>query len=232
MDELLGKALFYYYFYEDDSPLFIYNRYDDLVDEMDPAWYFREWEDWPPFEQQIIERAKGKVLDIGAGVGSHCLELQNRGFEVTALEVNPDQARIAYDRGVKQVVTEDIYQFHESGFDTFLLIMNGFGLARSRAGLLHLLRHIKTLANSGAKILADSSNIGYLLEQMEIKPPAEHYLGEWGYAYNYQGEEGEWDTWLYVDQDELREAANQTGWQMEVIAQDDMDAFLVELSLP
>ena len=110
--------------------------------------------------------------------------------------------------------------------------MNGFGIARNRAGLIRLLQHLKSLANPGARILADSSNLSYLLEQMEIQPPKGHYLGEWEYAYNYQGEEGEWNTWLYVDEQELEQAALKTGWQMEVVNRDEMDAFLVELRLP
>lgn len=222
-----------WYYRKQPETLYVHNRWDDVPDEMEPEWYFRQPDDWPPFELKLMEYARGRVLDIGAGVGSHSLLLQEAGASPVALELDPHMAAISRDRGLENVVQEDVFTYtQEEGFDTFLLIMNGFGLARNEEGLYRLLRHLKTLANPGASILADSSNISYLLEQMDLKLPKGTILNEWAYRYEYKGELGEWNTWLYADQEQLATAADATGWSMQIIDEDDMDAFIVELSLP
>jgi SAM-dependent methyltransferase len=58
-----------------------------------------------PFEQVAIDRCRGRVLDFGAAVGVHSLILQERGFEVTAVEIMPGVAEIARQRGVQDVRT-------------------------------------------------------------------------------------------------------------------------------
>lgn len=221
-----------WYHQQQPETLYIHNRHDDEPDEMEPEWYFRQPEDWPPLELKLIEYARGRVLDVGAGVGSHSLLLQEAGASPVALELDPLMAAIARDRGLENVVQQDIYDYKDTeGFDTFLLIMNGFGLARNEEGLYRLLRHLKSLANPGASILADSSNISYLAEDAGITLPEGPGRNEWSYRYGYKGELGEWNTWLYADQEQLAAAANATGWDMQILDEDDMDAYIVELRL-
>ena len=43
----------------------------------------------------------GKVLDVGAGVGSHALVLQQRGLDVTAMDISASAVTIMKQRGLK-----------------------------------------------------------------------------------------------------------------------------------
>jgi len=52
-------------------------------DEMPLPYLFRRWKDMPKLEQTALNICKGKVLDIGCGSGSHGLELQSKGFDIS-----------------------------------------------------------------------------------------------------------------------------------------------------
>ena len=58
----------------------------------------------PELEWIALQHCRGRILDIGAGAGSHSLALQQLGQEVTALEISPLAAGIIKARGVSQVL--------------------------------------------------------------------------------------------------------------------------------
>src|SRR3954470_3167054 len=57
-------------------------------------------EPFHPLEQLALDRATGRVLDVGAGVGRHSLALQSRLPQVTAIEIEPELVSIMSERGV------------------------------------------------------------------------------------------------------------------------------------
>ena len=58
-------------------------------DEIPLATLFRRYEDMPLIERKALDMAKGKTLDVGAGAGCHSLVLQQRGVDVTAIDISP-----------------------------------------------------------------------------------------------------------------------------------------------
>src|SRR5690606_16891191 len=114
--DVYGAALFDFYKTGKTAPLILHNNYGE-DEEMPVDLFFREEEEFPELEFIALSLCDGVVLDVGAGAGSHCLYLQNRGFEVTALEISKTACEIMKDRGVKQVVNANIFHYRKKKFD-------------------------------------------------------------------------------------------------------------------
>ena len=226
--DIFGQALLDYHHQELNSKLWLYNNYGS-PEEMPVDVFFRAEDEMPDLELMAMQLATGKILDIGAGVGSHALALQNKGADVTALEISAAACEIMRERGINRVINTDFFAFKEEKFDTLLLLMNGIGLTGTVAGLRKFLEYAKLLLIPGGCMIFDSSDISYLYEDISL--PADRYFGEIEYRYEYKKQSGGWFKWLYIDKDLLREIAASEGWATEVIFDDGMDQYLVRLSL-
>jgi SAM-dependent methyltransferase len=228
MNDVLGQALYDYYTKGPTGKLWIHNKYGPK-EEMPVNIYFRKPAEMPDLETVALQHCKGKVLDVGAGAGSHALLLQQKGIDVTALEISPKAAEVMKLRGVKSIVENDVFEFEEAGFDTLLLLMNGIGLTGSLARLKVFFRHVKKLLNPDGQLIFDSSDVAYLYG---INPPeGEKYYGEIMYRYEYKKQKTDWFTWLYIDKKKLTEIAAAEGWQIEILYEDEFDQYLVRLVL-
>ncbi|MGV3509528.1 MAG: class I SAM-dependent methyltransferase [Sphingobacteriaceae bacterium] len=207
--------------------LWLHNSYDE-PEEMPMDVFFRNEDEMPEMELEALKICKGKVLDIGAGVGSHSLVLQKRGFDVTSVEISSDACAIMKNRGLKQVVNTNIYSFIGKKYDTLLMLMNGIGLAGTIQNLPKLLLHCKSLLNDGAQIIFDSSDISYLYEG--LPKPKNNYFGEICYQYEYKGNKSNWFEWLYVDKATMEDLVKRSGFKMEIICEDENDQYLARLS--
>lgn len=49
---------------------------------------FRRYDAMPELEKIAVDRAKGKILDVGAGAGVHALELMDRGYDVKTIDTS------------------------------------------------------------------------------------------------------------------------------------------------
>ena len=225
MKDVLGQAIDDYHTNNSPGELFINNTYGPR-EAMPIAAYFREEDDMPDLEWLAMNECRGRVLDVGAGAGSHALQLQERGFDVTAIDISPLAVKVMQERGVKNAFTQDIFTYKGEQFDTILLLMNGIGLAGNLENLYQLLTKFKTLLAKGGQLLFDSSDIAYLYEG---KLPVERYYGEITYQYEYKGHKTAWFNWLYIDEHKLTEVANQAGWNAEVLYEDEFKQYLVRL---
>lgn len=228
MRDVLGEAIWDYYHHEKDNKLWIHNRYG-RKEEMPLSIYFREQDEMPELELLAMQQCRGKVLDIGAGAGSHSLVLQQMGVDVTALDISPKAIAIAQKRGVQKAIQANIFEYQESSFDTLLLLMNGIGLTGTLKGLQLFLQHAKTLLAPGGQILFDSSDVAYLYKKNPM--PRDKYYGEIEYQYQYKGQKGDWFNWLYVDAKTLKKAARAAGYKTEILFDDGYDQYLARLTL-
>lgn len=226
--DIYGQALQDFYNNQPGEKLWVNNNYGG-PEEMPIEVFFRGEEEMPEAELLALSLCRGEVLDIGAGVGSHTLILQQRNFQVSALEISSAAVEIMKKRGVKTVLQQNIYQYKTGKFDTLLLLMNGIGLTENLAGLDRFLQHAKTLLLPGGQLLFDSSDIAYLYD--EIPRPKNKYYGEIQYQYQYKNQKGNWFNWLYIDQKTLLKTALQNGWNCEIFYEDDMDLYLARLIL-
>ena len=195
--------------------------FDD--DEMPVAHLFRSYHEMPPLEQRALNEARGKVLDVGAGAGCHALALQERGFDVTAVDISPLSCETMKERGVANVECVNIFnQRFQERFDTLLLLMNGTGIAGKLSRLPQLLSRLKQLMNPGAQILIDSSDLRYVYEDEDGVLDVDFdgaYYGEVDYQMTYQNIKGKRFDWLYADSVVLAECCRQCGLKCEILAQ-------------
>ncbi|WP_199139680.1 class I SAM-dependent methyltransferase [Pedobacter sp. ASV12] len=226
--DVFGKALADYYQKGKASTLWLHNSYDE-PEEMPIDVFFREEDDMPELEHRALALCRGKILDVGAGVGSHALWLQQHGFEVTAIDISETAVEIMRNRGVKNALVQDIFAL-EKKYDTLLFMMNGIGLTGTLPGFVGFLAKAKTLINPKGQLIFDSSNIAYLYNDLPM--PNSHYFGEVSYCYEYQQQKGKWFNWLYLDQQTLLRTAQQCGWHCTICYDDGEDQYLAKLELP
>jgi len=226
--DVFGEALKDQFTKPPAETLWVHNSYDE-PEEMPVDVYFRGEDEMPELELTALAMCKGKVLDVGAGVGSHALILQKRGFNVTGMDISAPAVTIMKQRGLKQAIEGNILTYKEDTYDTLLFMMNGIGLTGSIAGLKAFLQHVKGLINPDGQLVFDSSDLSYLYQ--EIPFPLNGYYGEVSFRYEYKSIKGNWFKWVYVDQETLIDIARQSGWDAEIVFEDDHDQYLARLTL-
>lgn len=232
MKDLMGKAIWEYYHQENPENLQTETSISEL-DELPVDYLFRDFEEMNEIEQKALELSRGKVLDIGAGAGSHSLYLQNeRNLDVTALDISPKSIEVCRLRGIRKAVCENMLQFSDENYDTILLLMNGTGIFQSLKVIDIYLKKLHSLLNENGQILIDSTDILYMFDRDEdggIYIPAEGYYGELDYIVHYKDESEEAIKWLYLDFNTLKNAAENNGFKIEKILQED-DSYLAKLT--
>ncbi len=206
------------------------NKGDDEV--MPVAYFFRSYDQMPPLEKLALDSCEGHVLDIGAGSGCHALHLQEKGFRVTALDIRPGFVEVMRQRGIRQVVRQDVRTLKKGGFDTLLMLMNGIGFTADLDGLGRFLGDAANLLNTGGQILLDSSDLIYLYQDDEGNVELnlnDSYYGEVEYQVEYRGRQGAPFRWLFVDYTNLSFIAGQAGFRSELLFEDEHFNYLARL---
>lgn len=232
MKDLMGKAIWEYYHNENPEDLQTETSISEL-DELPVNYLFRDFDQMNKIEQKALKLAQGKVLDIGAGAGSHALYLQNeRNLDVTALDISPKSIEVCKLRGIKKAVAENMLYFSEGTFDTILLLMNGTGIFQSLQVIDIYLKKLYSLLNAKGQVLIDSTDILYMFDEDEdggVYIPAEGYYGELDYIVHYKGESEDPIKWLYLDFNTLTNAAENNGFKIEKVLQEE-DSYLAKIT--
>ena len=97
--------------------------------------FFRGPGEFSALEDVALDLCGGRVLDVGAGAGSHSLALQDRGLSVVALDLAEEAVEVMRRRGVHDAHRGDIFSWDGEEFDTLLLLMNGVGVVGTLEGL-------------------------------------------------------------------------------------------------
>lgn len=227
MTDPLGQAIADYYHKNKPAKLWIHNTYGPK-EEMPVSVYFRKFNEMPVLEHTALNHCKGKILDIGAGAGSHVLWLQQQDKDITALEISTLSCEVMQERLVKKIIPQDVFNYSAEKYDTLLLLMNGIGLCGTLDGLRRFLQHAKTLLSPGGQLLFDSSDVAYVYNNHF--PNLQHYYGEIEYQYAYKRKRTGWFKWLYVDRFTLSAIAKEESWRDEFIMEDENGQFLVRLT--
>ena len=202
MKDLFGKAILDYQTNNSPEDLLTETSISE-ADEMSVSYLFRDFDEKRKVEQKALQLSKGKILDVGCGAGSHALYLQEKGFDVTAIDISENAIKACELRGLKNCKVVDILEMDPSEkFDTILLLMNGTGIFGKLDKISAYLQKLKSLLNEGGQILIDSSDLIYMYDQDEdgaYEVPADDYYGELTFTVQYKNETEDTFDWLYLD---------------------------------
>lgn len=232
MKDLFGKAILDYQTNNEPQDLITETNISE-ADEMSVAYLFRSYKEMPKLEQKALQLCKGKILDVGCGAGSHSLHLQEKGFDVTSIDISQNAIEACQLRGLKNARVQNLLDIQNETFDTILLLMNGTGIFGTLAQTSLYLQKLKSLLNPNGQILIDSSDIIYMFDEEEDGSkwiPANGYYGELTFTISYKNQTEEPFPWLYLDYNTLQNAAIANGLNCELITEGEHFDYLAKLT--
>ena len=232
----LGRALLD--FHRGATSVQIMVHTDLWLDEPTPVEEFYRPDDQPlpELERTALGLCRGRTLDLGAGAGRHALELQGRGYDVTAIDVAPEAVEIMRERGVTDARHGDFTAVTGERFDTILLLMHGIGLVGTLAGLALFFDQAQHHLSKNGRIVFDSADLGIVMPEQFDDGLAEWrfgglYPGEVEYRLTYGDFEGEPYPWLFVDPVTLADRARAASLRSQVVARGARGTFLARVSI-
>lgn len=230
MKDIFGKALLDYHNdkYTEDI---VTSTNISSEDTLPLPYLFRNFDAMPKLEQKALKLAKGTVLDVGCGAGSHSLYLQKEGFNVKAIDISKGAIKVAKQRGVLYAEEKNILHETET-FDTILLLMNGTGIFQELWLVSKYLSHLKSLLKPNGQILIDSSDIKYMYEDEDggfWQDMNANYYGELDYFLSYKGEKEIPMKWLYLDFNTLLTTCTSVGLNCELVLKGEHFDYLARL---
>ncbi len=230
--DIYGQALLNYLGNPSDQELIIHS--DIAETEGYPiSWFFRKNTEFPEIELKALDLCTGKVLDVGAGTGIHSLELQQRNFEVKAIDISEGSVQIMKEKGVSNALVQDFYSITNERYDTILMLMNGFGVMGKLDKVPQFFQHIDTLLTPNGQIIVDSSDLLHLYQEDDGSVLIDlngAYYGEVEYQMEFEGKMGAKFDWLFIDFDSLEFAADKAGFKAVKIFEEENFQYLAKIT--
>jgi SAM-dependent methyltransferase len=181
--------------------------------------FFGGFDEWPPEEQQVFERVRGQVLDVGCGAGRHSLEAQRRGCGVVAIDISPGAVEVARRRGVVDVRLLPLAGVDSTlgVFDTVLMMCGNFGLFGTEAEGRRLLRTLHEISSPEGTIVFDSVDPGDDPEDLSYQNRNRslgRLPGQVTIRLRYGDVATPWYELLNLSPGELEELLEGTGWRV------------------
>jgi len=211
-------------------------RDDGFVSGAPVARYLAPVGEWFDVERRALDRITGRTLDIGVGAGRLALVLQDRGVDVTGLDVSPGAVEVAAARGVRRTVhaTVDRHARHGGRYDTFALYGNNLGLLESPARAREFLAALAAMANPGARVVGqgtdpyatgDPAHLAYQERNRSLGLMPGSLL----VRIRYREVATEWFRYLLCSPAELVTLVAGTGWEVADLDTGDTPFYVAEL---
>lgn len=201
----------------------IVERDDGFINSGAGGAYLSQYKDWPARERSAIRSAKGRVLDIGCGAGRHSLFLQEKGFDLTGVDISPLAVQVCRSRGLKDARLMSIDHVGPSlgKFDTILMLGNNFGLFGNKNKARVLLRRFRNMTNPNGRIIAESLEI----HKRPVDPAHRRYHlmnarrgrmpGQVKIRIRYRSLTTPWFDYLLASKKEMKQILKGTGWRVK-----------------
>ena len=226
-NDILGIAYMDYFLKKEDQIIYV-NCNVAEVEELPVSYFFRDTTNMPKHEKMALKLCKGRILDAGAGAGCHTLVLQNKGFQVKAIDISKLGVEVMKKRGVVDCECKDIFSLRNEKFDTILLLMTGIGMVETLIGLDQFFMFISEILTKNGQLIVESSDISYTFEDKAIELKKEYY-GEITYKLSYKSYEGKPFNWLYVDFYSLKGIAEKYSFDCNLIYESNDGNYLVQI---
>ncbi|KPV63337.1 MAG: tellurite resistance protein TehB [Candidatus Bathyarchaeota archaeon BA1] len=169
-----------------------------------------------------MEFVKGRVLDVGCGVGRHSLYLQKKGFDVLGIDNSPLAIKVCKLRGLNkaEVVSIEDVNFKPNSFDTIIMMGNNFGLFGSFKKARMLLKRFHKMTSENALIIAETrdpyktDNPAHL-EYHEFNKKRGRMSGQLRIRVRFEKYATKWFDYLIVSKEEMEEILKGTGWKVK-----------------
>lgn len=220
--DAFGLALLDYLEHGSEARSHFIERDDGLLEAVDTGVVFTRESEWSVAEASVAERARNRVLDVGAGAGRHALPLQEAGHDVVALDISPGAVEVCRRRGVRETFIGTVFQLADTDpepFDTFLLCGNNYGLLESPDHAPRILGALARLAAPDAEIIGtcidpftteDPLHLAYhALNRARGRLPAQLRLRS-----RWTDIASPWFDYLFVSVKGLEEMAEAAGWEL------------------
>jgi len=219
-EDAFGQMIWAYY--QGKEVFEVWERNDGYISVASPKTYFSEYEDWALHQRKAMEFVKGRVLDIGCGVGRHSLYLQKKGFDVLGIDNSPLAVEICRLRGLKKakVMSIEEAKFKPSSFDSIIMMGNNFSLFGSLKKARRLLQKFCSMTSRNALIIAETrdpyktDNPAYL-EYYEFNRKRGRMSGQLRGRVRFEKYIGKWFDWLMVSKKEMKKILKGTGWKIK-----------------
>jgi SAM-dependent methyltransferase len=202
--------------------IFIVERDDGYTSKNPGSWFNSPLNEWPECQRKALDYVKGRVLDIGCGMGRVAIALQSQGYEVTGIDISSIAIDLCKERGVKdaRVMSAAALDFKDNSFDTAILFGNNWGIMGEPEKVIMMLKEIHRITTNDAVILAETFDPSILTDTIHVQyhehnrkngnPP-----GLWKMRLKYKNLIGGWEKILFGDTDLMNKMANEAGWFLD-----------------
>ncbi len=213
-------------FIESKEEKFIKIWHNQLKEESYSASYFlRTYDKMPEYEQLALSLCQGSILDIGAGAGAHTRYLISKNLDVTSLEFDSGFAEIIQQVENSKVIQEDFFSYStKEKFQTILLLMNGLGIAQSKARLPIMFDKLKDLLADNGRIIVEITDYKFSPEY----DPTTMNDPEVTYRVMYEGSFSEEFHWLYPNLEMVSLECKRLNLKHQLIYEED-ETLLLEI---
>ena len=135
------------------------------------------------FEKDAFKNIKksDRILDIGAGGGRISFYLQEKGYDITALEKSKLICRVLRKRELKKIVNKDLFSYHPSRrYDIVLLIKVYSAFGQSKKGTVKLTKFLaNNLIKKNGRLIIVLADLGKGVEKIKRRFVFQNKIGPW-----------------------------------------------------